>query len=161
MPESEIFKVKKALSLVREMCSGLSNEDTYLKLKMIRENELQINEYLVVKVYEMIKPYMADYKTIKKENQKIEDERRHKMSKLELIMDDLETERAEFRRREAKYKKDLENLGMEMKMRENEVNVLKREAMYKENQILMLGKFDYSGPIRYYVLLEECIDFFW
>ena len=138
--QSNIFKIKRALGLVREMCAGLSNEDTYLKLKMIRETELEVNEYLVVKVYEMISPYISDYKSAKKANLTSQIEIKEKTNKLETMIDEMERQRDEFRRRETTYHKQIETLKLEMKVKENQVSIMKREDLFKENQILMLGK---------------------
>jgi hypothetical protein len=142
---SDLCKIKRALGLVREMCSGLSNEDTYMKLKMIKENELQLNEYLVVKVYEMIQPYIKDYKAAKKAGQSLQMEMNERVQKLDSLLTDFEKQRVEFGRRESEYKRQKESLEMELKIKCNQIELLKKEELMKENQLLMLGRKQILG----------------
>ena len=136
---SNLFKIKRALGLVREMCSGLSSEDTYMKLKMMREEELEINEYLVVKVYEMIRPYLRDYQSAKRANREVQGQVNERNQKLEKVMDEGEKQRVEFRRREDSFRRELESLHLEIQVKNSQVEVLKKEGLVKENQILILG----------------------
>lgn len=134
-----LLRIKKALSMVREMATGLVDEDLYLQLKIINESDLTINEFVLVKVYEMIQPYIKNYRLVKKRNSEIEETISEKNDKIEKLIDKVEKYEMNFLHKEKEFIQEIDNLKLECNVKSNKIDLIKKEMLIKENEMAILG----------------------
>ena len=89
--ENDEIKIKTVLRNVREIILGLEPEDIYYKLKDYPENELKINEFVLIKVIELVKPFKKENKAIRLENASLKEEIKFKNEKLRSQLQEIES----------------------------------------------------------------------
>lgn len=98
-------KIKTVLRNVREIILGLEPEDIYYKLKDFPEDELKINELVLIKVIELVKPFKKENKAIRLENSSLKEEIKFKNEKLKGQLQEIESLEILLRNKEDIFKK--------------------------------------------------------
>lgn len=65
--DAQMPGIREALAQVRDMLSGLVPESVYLKLRDINQQDMPLQEYILVQVFELVYPYKKETEFQKKE----------------------------------------------------------------------------------------------
>lgn len=146
--QEESALVKEAVRCAREVVLGVRPEDVYFKLKDSPENSLSLPEWVLVKVYELVKPIERDMRSARLEISALREELRFKNEKLRLAGEDrgnLERLLEEKDRRYKQFENCLElskkDLETHIKTYQEEVQtlqgrLLKEEEVKRENRLM-------------------------